>query len=69
MTSVAVLDEAIEVIKSNLIKEENLGRIISEESEGRWAVYDGPLVKMLWIENEAGLPVSVPLELAAGVSA
>lgn len=69
MTSVEVLDEAIKVVKFNLLQEQNLGRIVSEEAEGRWAVYDGPLVKMLWIENEAGLPVSIPpvLEARAGV--
>src|SRR5690349_24732249 len=52
------LDDAIRVVNAELIKEERRGRIIDREREGRWAIYDGFMIKMLWIETEDGSVVS-----------
>jgi hypothetical protein len=52
------LDDAIQVVNNELIKEEREGRIIDREREGRWAIYDGPIIKLLWIETDSGSVVS-----------
>ena len=52
------LDEAIRVVNEELSREEKVGRIIDREREGRWAIYDGPIIKLLWIEAENGSVVS-----------
>lgn len=51
------LEDALRVVSANLEKEQQLGRFVDMESGGRWAVYDGLLVKVLWIEAEDGSPV------------
>jgi hypothetical protein len=52
------LDEAIRVVNDELSREEESGRVIDREREGRWAIYDGPIIKLLWIEAENGSVVS-----------
>jgi hypothetical protein len=52
------LDEAIRVVNEELSREEQDGRIVDREREGRWAIYDGPTIKLLWIEAENGSVVS-----------
>ena len=52
------LDDAIRVVNQELVKEELEGRIIDREREGRWAIYDGPIIKLLWIESDNGSVVS-----------
>lgn len=54
------LDAAVEVLKTQLQQEEGLGRVVSNEPEGRWAIY-GMLVKMLWVETELGSPVQIKI--------
>jgi hypothetical protein len=52
------LEDAIRVVKAELVKEEHHGRVIDRDLEGRWAIYDGFVVKMLWIETDNGSVVS-----------
>jgi len=52
------LDDAIRVVDQELTKEELHGRIVDREREGRWAIYDGFVIKMLWIETDNGSVVS-----------
>jgi len=52
------LDDAIRVVDAELVKEEHHGRIVDREREGRWAIYDGYIVKLLWIETDNGSVIS-----------
>jgi hypothetical protein len=52
------LDDAIRIVNSELVKEELRGRVIDREREGRWAIYDGFIIKMLWIETDNGSVIS-----------
>jgi hypothetical protein len=52
------LDDAIRVVNAELVKEELRGRVIDREREGRWAIYDGFIIKMLWIETDNGSVIS-----------
>jgi hypothetical protein len=52
------LEEAIRVVNAELVKEELRGRVIDREREGRWAIYDGFIIKMLWIETDNGSVIS-----------
>jgi hypothetical protein len=52
------LEEAIRVVNTELVKEELRGRVVDREREGRWAIYDGFIIKMLWIETDNGSVVS-----------
>lgn len=52
------LDDAIRTVNRELTEEERRGRIIDREREGRWAIYDGFIIKMLWIETDNGSVVS-----------
>jgi len=52
------LDEAIRLVDHELTQEELQGRIVDREREGRWAIYDGLIIKMLWIETDDGSVVS-----------
>ena len=52
------LEDAIRIVKAELVKEEHYGRVIDRDLEGRWAIYDGFVVKMLWIETDNGSVVS-----------
>lgn len=55
------LDDAVEVLKTQLQQQEGLGRVVTNEPEGRWAIYDGMLVKMLWVETELGAPIRIEI--------
>jgi hypothetical protein len=52
------LEDAIRVVNAELVKEELRGRVIDREREGRWAIYDGFIIKMLWIESDSGSVIS-----------
>jgi hypothetical protein len=52
------LDDAIKAVEASLVAEEQCGRIVDREREGRWAIYDGFMIKMLWIETGDGSVVS-----------
>ncbi|MGC3982882.1 MAG: hypothetical protein QM808_16650 [Steroidobacteraceae bacterium] len=48
------LEAALQKIETSLKQEEQEGRYVSQEDDNRWAVYDGFIMKMLWIENDNG---------------
>lgn len=59
------LEDALKLVSVNLEKEQQLGRFVDREPDGRWAVYDGLLVKVLWIETDEGVPVPCSLRFDA----
>ena len=45
------LEDAIRMVGAALSDEELRGRIVDRDREGRWAIYDGYVVKTIWIET------------------
>lgn len=57
-SSFASLAQAIAHIRTCLQQEEAQGRVICREDAQRWAVYDGLLTRLLWIESDAAMRVT-----------
>lgn len=52
------LEVAIRMVEAALSKEEKKGRRVQREFAGRWAIYDGNTIDLLWIEANNGSVVS-----------
>lgn len=52
------LEEAIERVEAALQLEENRGCRVEREVQGRWAIYHGTEIDLLWIEADNGSVIS-----------
>lgn len=58
VTTCQQLDDAVRMVGVALSEEELRGRIVDRDREGRWAIYDGYVVKTIWIETANGSVIS-----------